>query len=66
MSQELQLGKYEFYPYEFDKDKTPTLEDLKKLLKRAKADSRKRSAKRRRGSADLENQPVIGLCNVMD
>ena len=41
MSQELQLGKYEFYPYEFDKSKTPTLEDLQKLLKKAKARQRK-------------------------
>lgn len=39
MSQELQLGKYEFYPYEFDKDETPTLEELKKLLRKAKVTS---------------------------
>lgn len=38
---ELQLGKYEFYPYEFDKSKTPTLEDLKELLRKAKAKSEK-------------------------
>jgi hypothetical protein len=25
---ELQLGKYKFYPYEFDKKETPTLEEL--------------------------------------
>lgn len=37
MSQELQLGKYEFYPYEFDKSKTPTLDDLRELLRKAKA-----------------------------
>jgi hypothetical protein len=37
MSQELQLGKYEFYPYEFDKSKTLTLEDLKELRKKAKS-----------------------------
>ena len=43
MTQELQLGKYEFYPYEFDRDKTPTLEDLKKLLKKAELRSRKKS-----------------------
>jgi len=49
MTQELQLGKYEFYPYEFDKDKIPTLEDLKKLLKEAKSRSRKalKAAKKR-------------------
>ena len=51
MSQELQLGKYEFYPYEFDKDKTPTLEDLKKLLKKAKANRRKPSPKKRGDTA---------------
>ena len=29
MNQELQLGKYEFYPYEFDEDReTPSLEAL--------------------------------------
>ena len=29
MNQELQLGKYEFYPYEFDEDKeVPSLEEL--------------------------------------
>jgi hypothetical protein len=33
----LQLGKYEFYPYEFDKCETLTLEDLKELLRKAKA-----------------------------
>jgi hypothetical protein len=50
MSQELQLGRYEFYPYEFDEDKTPTLEDLKKLQKKAKANKRKSSPKKRAGS----------------
>jgi len=34
---ELRLGKYEFYPYEFDKSETPTLEELKELLRKAKA-----------------------------
>ncbi|MCA1588838.1 MAG: hypothetical protein LC730_05510 [Acidobacteria bacterium] len=48
---ELQLGKYEFYPYELDKDKTPTLEDLKKLLKKAKADGRASTPKRRERSS---------------
>ncbi|MEQ1606358.1 MAG: hypothetical protein ABL999_15965 [Pyrinomonadaceae bacterium] len=38
---ELQLGKYEFYPYEFDKSKTLTLEELKDLLRMAKAVSEK-------------------------
>jgi len=37
MSQELQLGKYEFYPYGFDKSDTLSLEDLKELLRKAKA-----------------------------
>lgn len=31
MSQELQLGKYKFYPYEFDNRKTPTLEEIVEL-----------------------------------
>lgn len=53
MSQELQLGKYEFYPYEFDKSKTPTLEELEELLRRFRAKHKKdvktlsRSLKRR-------------------
>ena len=34
MSQELQLGKYEFYPYEFDEDgEVPSLEELLEFLK---------------------------------
>lgn len=39
MSQELQLGKYEFYPYpdEFI-EPPPTLEELVELLQKAKAD----------------------------
>lgn len=41
MSQELQLGKYEFYPYELDKSKTPTLEELKTLLRKARADKKR-------------------------
>ena len=45
---EIQLGKYEFYPYEFDKSETPTLEDLKKLLKKIKAEKRKSSKKKRK------------------
>lgn len=41
MSKELQPGRYEFYPYEFDKSKTLTLEELKQMLRRAKAKSEK-------------------------
>lgn len=37
MSQELQLGKYEFYPYEFDKSEALTIEEPKELLRKAKA-----------------------------
>lgn len=48
MSQELQLGKYEFYPYEFDKSKTPTLEELKDLLRKAIADNKKAADPRSR------------------
>ena len=55
MSQELVLGKYEFYPYpkEF-RDPPPTLEELVELLREAKAKSGKdvktpsRSVDRRR------------------
>ncbi len=42
MSQELQLGKYEFYPYpEEFRDPPPTLEELVELLRKAKAGSEK-------------------------
>ena len=34
---ELQLGKYEFYPYEFERSETPTLEELMELLEKAKS-----------------------------
>ena len=52
---ELQLGKYEFYPYpkEF-REPTPTLEELDELLRKAKAGNKKdvntpsRSVDRRR------------------
>ena len=30
---EFQLGKYEFYPYEFDKSEPPTLEELWRRLR---------------------------------
>ena len=33
---ELQLGKYEFYPYEFDGSEPPTLEELMEWLAKAK------------------------------
>ena len=38
---ELVVGKYEFHPYELDKNKTLTLDDLKKFLKKAKAPNSK-------------------------
>lgn len=38
---ELQLGKYEFYPYEFDASTTPTLEELCEMLRKAKAETGK-------------------------
>ena len=38
---ELQLGKYEFYPYEFERSETPTLEELMEWLEKAKSRSRK-------------------------
>jgi hypothetical protein len=39
---ELQLGKYEFYPYPKELiDTSPTLEELIELLRRAKADGEK-------------------------
>lgn len=37
MSQELELGKYEFYPYEFDEGQAPTLDELREMLRTAKA-----------------------------
>lgn len=42
MSQELVLGKYEFYPYpkEF-REPSPTLEELVELLRKAKAGTRR-------------------------
>lgn len=55
MSQELVLGKYEFYPYEFDENReVPSLEELVELLRKAKAKTGKdvetssRSLNRRR------------------
>lgn len=44
MSQELQLGKYEFYPYEFDENNVQTLEELLERLERKKATNRKSAA----------------------
>lgn len=42
MSKELQLGKYEFYPYPQElRDPSPTLEELAELLLKAKAGSEK-------------------------
>ena len=37
ISLEVQLGKYEFYPYEFDAGQAPTLEELREMLRKAKA-----------------------------
>ncbi len=40
MSQELQFGKYEFYPYPKESiEPPPSLEELVELLRKAKADS---------------------------
>lgn len=52
MSQELQLGKYTFYPHEFDKSETPTLDDLKNLLKKRKNEKRKSSRSNERGNRE--------------
>lgn len=42
MSQELILGKYEFYPYPKKfRDSPPTLEELAELLREAKATNEK-------------------------
>jgi hypothetical protein len=42
MSQELQLGKYEFYPHPKElREPPPTLEELVELLQKAKARSKK-------------------------
>ncbi len=40
---ELVVGKYKFYPYEFDKDKTPDLEEIVRRLEKEKR--RKRVSK---------------------
>ena len=40
-SQELQLGKYEFYPYESELSTEPTLEELREMLRKAKAKTEK-------------------------
>ncbi|CAN5566558.1 hypothetical protein BH18ACI3_BH18ACI3_11410 [soil metagenome] len=31
---ELVIGKYKFYPYDFDASTTPTLEELREMLRR--------------------------------
>lgn len=43
MNKQLQLGKYEFYPYELDKCKCeePTFSDFEKLLKKIEVEKRK-------------------------
>ena len=41
MNQELQLGKYEFYPYEFDEDReTPSLEELLEQYRKMSEDEK--------------------------
>ncbi len=37
MSQQLVVGKYKFYPYERDRERTVTVEELEELLKKTKA-----------------------------
>lgn len=41
MSQQLVVGKYKFYPYEIDKGRTPTSDDLKELLGKLTAKNEK-------------------------
>jgi len=59
MSQELQLGKYEFHPYEFDAGQALTMEELSEMLRKAKAKSEKdvetpsRSISRRRHRGNI-------------
>jgi hypothetical protein len=38
---ELQLGKYEFYPYPNEFNEPPTLEELVELLRKVEAESEK-------------------------
>ena len=46
MNQELQLGKYEFYPYEFDEDReVPSLEELLERFRRMSEDEESEEAK---------------------
>ncbi|MBX3288664.1 MAG: hypothetical protein KF855_04900 [Acidobacteria bacterium] len=42
---ELQLGKYEFYPYEFDKEKTQDLEEIVRRREEKKGVSQHRKDK---------------------
>lgn len=48
MSQQLVVGKYKFYPYERDRERTVTLGELEELLKKAKASKGKSRSKSRR------------------
>ena len=49
MSQELQLGKYEFYLYEFDEDReTPSLEELLEQYRKMSEDEKQKCLKIRR------------------
>ena len=46
MNQELQLGKYEFYPYEFDEDReTPSLEELLERYRKMSEDEKSELSK---------------------
>ena len=46
MNQELQLGKYEFYPYGFDEDKEiPSLEELLEQYRKMSEDEESEEAK---------------------
>ena len=50
MNQELQLGKYEFYPYEFDEDReVPSLEELLERYRQMSEDEKSKVSKDQEG-----------------
>lgn len=61
----MQIGKYEFYPYEFDNDKTATLEDLEKLLKKVRVGKQKSLRKKRDRSQRVNRIAVRHTFNMI-
>ncbi len=63
MSHELELGRYEFFPYEFDESKTHSLEDLKKLLGKLKAKKKKAAISKRVISKMPKSKCDVSRCS---